>query len=225
LLIIDKHLGPTSMQVCASIRARLRRAGAPKRIKVGHAGTLDPLATGVLVVLIGKATKRVPIYMGQPKSYLATIDLTAFSTTDDAEGEQIPVTPARIPDLAEINGAVAAFVGIIQQRPPAFSAINIAGRRAYDMARRGEEVTLPPRPVTVHAIEVLNYEWPTIELRIDCGKGTYIRSIARDLGVALGTGGRLTALRRTAVGDLTIDRARTLATLPGELTQADLLPL
>ena len=224
LLIIDKHLGPTSMQICANIRYRLRRAGAPKRIKVGHAGTLDPLATGVLVVLIGKATKLVPRYMGQPKKYDATIDLSHLSTTDDAEGELTSVTPPSIPTRADIESAAANFVGTIQQRPPAYSAINIDGRRAYDLARKGHEVIIPARPVEIQAIRITAYEWPMLTLSIDCGKGTYIRSLARDLGAALSVGGYLTALRRTAVGDCTIDRARTLHSLPEMLVQSDLLP-
>lgn len=224
LLIIDKHRGPTSMQICANIRYRLRRAGAPKRIKVGHAGTLDPLATGVLVVLIGKATKKVPLYMGQPKAYETTIDLSSLSTTDDAEGDLTAVPIARIPTREEVDAAAARFVGTIMQCPPAYSAINIDGQRAYDLARKGHEVNIPARPVIVHEITVTAYQWPVLSLFIRCGKGTYIRSLARDLGAALGAGGYLTSLRRTAVGECTIEQARTLASLPDELVQSDLLP-
>ncbi len=225
LLIIDKHKGPTSMQVCAAIRARLRRGGAPKRIKVGHAGTLDPLATGVLVVLVGSATKRVSEFMGQPKAYDAVIDLSGISSTDDAEGTFTAVIPERIPGPADIEAVLPRFVGTIMQCPPAFSAVHIDGQRAYDLARAGKEVAIPARAVVVHAIRINGYDWPTLRLSVDCGKGTYIRSLARDLGSSLGCGGYLTDLRRTAVGECTLVRACPLDALPAVLAQSDLLPV
>ncbi len=223
LLIIDKPQGPTSMQVCANIRARLRRGGAPKRIKVGHAGTLDPMATGVLVVLVGKSTKLVDRYMAAHKAYDATIDLSHTSTTDDAEGECTPVAPARVPTREDIAATLPKFIGTIMQRPPAYSAIHIGGRRAYDMAREGKQVEIAARPVVVHDVRIIEYQWPRLRVEVDCGKGTYIRSIARDLGAALGAGGMLTALRRTAVGESTILRAVALDSLPWSMTGADLL--
>lgn len=225
LLIIDKQPRFTSMDVCAIVRTRLRRGGAPKRVKVGHAGTLDPLATGVLVVLVGKGTRLCETMMGAPKRYLTTIDLARLSTTADLEGEirDVPVNPP--PDRHAVEHACAGFRGVIQQRPHPFSAIKLGGKRAYDLARSGQELELPARPVRIDAIDVLDYEWPRLTLDVRCGKGTYIRSLAQDIGAALGAGGMLLSLRRTAVGPYTIDHARTLDELPGVLTQADLLPL
>ncbi|HBU43132.1 MAG TPA: tRNA pseudouridine(55) synthase TruB [Microbacterium sp.] len=228
LLIIDKPLGKTSMHVCANVRARLRSAGAPKRIKVGHAGTLDPLATGVLVVLVGKATRLQDRFMAGRKRYTARVDLSATSRTDDREG---PVAPADCQPAtrAAIEAVLPQFVGTIMQRPPAYSAMKIAGRRAYDLARKSEtEADLPvlePRPITIDAINILEYTWPILTLDIACAKGTYIRSLARDIGEQLNTGGMLDGLIRTQVGRYTIDHARTLNDLPGQLTQQDLLPI
>lgn len=228
LLVIDKPLGPTSMQVCANIRARLRRAGAPKRIKVGHGGTLDPLATGLLVILVGKATKLSNTIMVGEKEYDALIDLSAFSATDDAQGPITPVSVTHPPDRASVDAVVARFVGTIDQLPPDYSAVHVGGVRAYDLARRGHAQTLSdglrPRPVTIHAIDVRSYTWPTLSIHVRSGKGVYIRSLARDIGRALGTGGYLTALRRTRVGRFSIEQAVPPNALPAAMTQADLLP-
>lgn len=228
LLVIDKPLGPTSMQVCANIRARLRRAGAPKRIKVGHGGTLDPLATGLLVILVGKATKLSNFIMVGEKEYEAEIDLSAFSATDDAQGPITPVAVGLHPDRASVETAVAGFVGTIDQLPPDYSAVHIGGVRAYDLARRGQAQTLSdglrPRPVTIHAIHVRSYVWPRLAIHVRSGKGVYIRSLARDIGRALGTGGYLTSLRRTRVGRFSIEQALAPDALPQAMTQADLQP-
>lgn len=224
LLVIDKPLRLTSMDVCRRVRRRLINAGAPKRVKVGHGGTLDPLATGVLVVLIGKATRLCDTIMAGEKGYDARVDLSAFTTTDDAEGERTEVPVATPPSADELAQACARFVGTIMQTPPAFSAMKVGGQRAYKLARRGEAPEMKPRPVVIEAIEITSYAFPHVDLSIRCGKGTYIRSLARDLGRALGTGGTLAALRRTRVGAFTIDRARGLDSLPERLTQADLLP-
>ncbi len=225
LLVIDKPLGKSSMQVCAAVRAKLRAGGAPKRIKVGHAGTLDPLATGVLVVLVGKATKQQDRHMAGEKAYLAEVDLANVSRTDDVEG---PVEPVDCQPVGRdrIEAALPAFVGEIMQRPPAYSAMKIGGRRAYALARKAqtdEELPeLDPRPVVIRSITIASYDWPIVTLDIACGKGTYIRSLARDLGAALGTGGMLRSLRRTRVGPWTLDDAVSLDGLANELTQADL---
>lgn len=225
LLVIDKPLRRTSMDVCRIVRRRLINAGAPKRVKVGHGGTLDPLATGLLVILVGKATRLCETIMAGAKTYETDIDLSAFTTTDDAEGQRTEVPVEHSPTLSAVYAACAGFVGVIQQTPPAYSAMKIGGRRAYDLARRGEDVRLQPRPVRIDAIHVLEYAYPRLRLRIDCGKGTYIRSLARDLGTALGTGGTLAALRRTRVGRFTIDQAITVDRVPDRLTAADLLPM
>ncbi|GIW74204.1 MAG: hypothetical protein KatS3mg103_0726 [Phycisphaerales bacterium] len=225
VLVIDKPAGPSSMAVCARVRAALRRGGSPKRVKVGHAGTLDPLATGVLVVLCGGATRHCQALMATPKRYLAQVDLSAFTTTDDREGQRTEVHVQHPPTADRLRSALRTLTGTIMQRPPAFSAMKVAGRRAYDLARKGQPVDLPPRPVHVEAIELVGYRWPIAELDIRCGKGVYVRSLARDLGLALGTGGCLASLRRTAVGPFTIERALPLESLPDALTQADLIPV
>lgn len=225
LLIVDKPVGPSSMAACARVRAALRRGGAPRRVKVGHGGTLDPLASGVLVILCGKATPLCNRVMAGKKRYHARIDLSAFSTTDDREGERTEVPVAAPPSENAVCVAAAGFVGETLQRPPAFSAMKVGGQRAYALARKGKAVELEPRPIVIESIDVLAYEWPFVELDVRCGKGVYIRSLARDLGTALGTGGSLDALRRTAVGRFTIDRAIELDALPEVLSQADLQPV
>ncbi|MEL7484241.1 MAG: tRNA pseudouridine(55) synthase TruB [Planctomycetota bacterium] len=225
LLVIDKPLRKSSMQVCATVRAKLRAGGTPKRIKVGHAGTLDPLATGVLVVLVGKATKLQDRHMAGAKGYLAEVDLANMSRTDDMEG---PIEPVNCGPIARsaIEAALPQFIGTIQQRPPAYSAMKVNGRRAYALARQAETdddlPELKPRPVIIDSIGIAAFDWPVVKLDIACGKGTYIRSLARDLGKALGTGGMLKSLRRTRVGLWTLDHAVTLDDLPAQLTQADL---
>jgi tRNA pseudouridine55 synthase len=227
LLLIDKHQGPTSMQICANVRARLRKAGAPKRIKVGHAGTLDPMATGLLVVMVGKATRLCNQFMASRKQYVTTIDLSRRSDTFDLDGQvtSAQVEASAIPTRERVDEAVAKFVGIIQQTPPAFSAIKIGGQRAYDLAREGKHVELSPRPIEIFAIRVDAYAWPLLTLTIDCGKGTYIRSLARDIGDTLHTGGILTSLRRTISGQFDVQHARQVMQLPERLTQQDLLPM
>jgi tRNA pseudouridine55 synthase len=222
ILVIDKDLNYTSMDVCAIVRGRFRKGGAPKNLKVGHGGTLDPLATGVLVVLVGKATKLCDVIMAGEKEYEATIDLSKRSTTDDLEGEQTLVDVARVPTLDEIKAATVALTGTIQQRPPNFSAIKVGGKRAYAEARKGRDVVLASRPVDVNVFEILDYAWPTLRARVRCGKGTYIRSLARDLGTPLGAGGMLTQLRRTRVGSFDIGRAKKLSEIDRPLTAADL---
>lgn len=225
LLVVDKPEGPSSMHVCARVRAALRRGGASKRIKVGHGGTLDPLATGLLVVLCGKATPLCNQIMAGEKRYEARVDLSAFTITDDREGERTEVAVEQPPTEDELRGALSEFVGNVMQRPPAFSAMKVGGRRAYALARKGQEVQLEPRPVTIHSIDLVWYRWPFVDLDIRSGKGVYIRSIARDLGTALGTGGSLASLRRTAVGRFDIDQAIRLEDLPETLSQEDLLPV
>ncbi len=223
LLIIDKAAGPTSMDVCRVVKRKLIAGGAGKKVKVGHGGTLDPLATGLMVVMVGRCTKLCEEVMAGEKSYLADVDLSAFTTTDDREGERTEIATAAPPDRRAIDEACARFVGVIQQRPPAFSAMKIDGERAYKLARRGEAVEMAARSVRIDAIAVLSYAWPHVVISVDCGKGTYIRSLARDLGSALGTGGCLAGLRRTRVGRWRIDGARLLDALPEKLTQVDLL--
>ena len=214
VLVIDKPLGLSSMQVCAIVRGKLKAGGAPKRVKVGHGGTLDPLASGVLVVLVGKATKRCDQVMVGVKQYETTIDLSRLSDTDDLEGEMRDVRVEREPTIDEVREACAKWTGDVMQAPPAYSAIKVGGQRAYAMARRGEAVELAARPIRIDEIEVVSYEWPTLVIRVTCGKGTYIRSLGRDIGSEMGVGGVLTALRRTRVGRFSIEDAVTLEELP-----------
>jgi tRNA pseudouridine55 synthase len=211
------------MDVCRVVRRRLINAGAPKRVKVGHGGTLDPLATGVLVVLVGKATRLCDQVMAGAKRYEAVVDLSAFTTTDDAEGERTVVDVPVPPTLERVRAACVGLTGVIMQSPPAYSAMKVDGQRAYKLARAGKAVSLAARPVRVDAIEIVSFAWPMLSIAIDCGKGVYVRSLARDLGVVLGTGGTLAALRRTRVGAAKIERAITLADVPDPLRPERLL--
>ena len=220
ILAIDKPVGMTSMDVVAIVRGK---AGGTK---TGHAGTLDPRASGVLLLALGKATRQLKWFMAADKRYVTEIDLSCFTTTDDAEGDRIAVEPQPAPPTeSEISQTIETFVGRIMQRPPAHSAVKIGGRRAYELARRGIDVQIEPRGVVVHTIQLTRYRWPLLELDIRCGKGTYIRSLARDIGCALGTGGYCHTLRRTAVGPFTLASCRRLEELPETLTAEDLMEL
>ncbi len=199
----------------------VRRAAG--NCKTGHAGTLDPLATGVVICCLGKATKTVEQLMGLTKVYETEVDLSAFTTTDDLEGEREEIVPLQQPDADQIHAACEPFVGTIQQTPPIFSAIHIQGQRAYKLARQGKKVEMPVKTVRIDEIELLGYQWPLARLRITCGRGTYIRSLARDLGVVLGTGGHLASLRRLSVGPYDLTQAVDEPRLSEPITQADLL--
>lgn len=198
LLCVDKPAGCTSRDVVN----RLQRLVRPDRI--GHAGTLDPLATGVLLVCVGPATRLIELLQQQPKTYDAEFRLGAVSTTDDAEGEISESDVSQQPALADIERALQTFVGEVSQVPPQYSAVKISGQRAYKKAREGETFRISARTVQIHSIGDLQFEWPRLKLRIRCGSGTYIRAIARDLGEALGCGGYMTALRRTENGGFTL---------------------
>jgi tRNA pseudouridine55 synthase len=207
LVVVDKQAGMTSHDVVARVR---RLAGTRK---VGHAGTLDPMATGVLVLGLNRATRLLGHLTLTDKRYAATIRLGVSTTTDDAEGEVIATAPTGALTDEAVRQALEAFVGEIDQVPSAVSAIKIAGKRAYARVRDGEVVELPARRVTVHSLEVVSTslgDAAEVDIEVHCSSGTYIRAIARDLGEALGVGGHLTALRRTAVGPFGIDSARTL---------------
>ncbi len=215
LVVVDKPGGLTSHDVVSRVR---RLAGTRK---VGHAGTLDPMATGVLVLGVGRATRLLGHVVGGEKAYDATIRLGARTVTDDAEGPVVGGASAEHLDADRVRGALSAFVGEIDQVPTSVSAVKVDGRRAYDRVRAGEDVTLEARRVTVHALDVVSLRPSGTHLDVGvtlrCSAGTYVRAIARDLGEALGVGGHLTALRRTAVGSFGLDRARTLEQLEEEL--------
>ena len=211
IINLDKPAGMSSARAVAAVKRLL-----PRGTKVGHAGTLDPFATGVLLLLVGRATRSCERLMDEPKQYEAIVKLGATTETDDPESPETQ-TPAATPvTVAQVRAATAKFVGDILQRPPAYSAMKVAGRRSYDLAREGNLVRHEARPVRVYAIEILGYAWPLLRLRTDCGRGTYIRSIARDLGEALGVGGYLTSLRRTRVGPFYADTAITLDRITAE---------
>ncbi len=214
IIVVDKPLHLTSMNVCSIVRGRLKAGGAPKRIKVGHGGTLDPLASGVLVVLIGKATKLCDQVMVGEKEYRTTIDLSQISTTDDLEGEKTSVLPPSEPTLEEVERACERWTGDVMQKPPPYSAMKVNGKRAYALARQGEIVDLPARPIRIDSIKIESYDWPMLTIDVVCGKGTYIRSLGRDIGAEIDCGGMLTALRRTRVGSFTIEEAMTLEEVP-----------
>jgi tRNA pseudouridine55 synthase len=222
ILIVDKPQGLTSHDVVAVVRR------AAKTGKVGHAGTLDPLATGVLVVAIGQATRTLEYLTAHDKRYTATVRLGQNTTTYDAEGEVTFAYEGDLPDLSVIENAVRSQRGKIQQVPPIFSAIKQDGEAAYAKARRGETVELAAREVTIHELDIMEWSPPELKIAVHCSKGTYIRSIAYDIGAVLGVGGHLTALRRTASGAFTEAQAHSLeevrAATP-EQVEAWLLPV
>jgi tRNA pseudouridine55 synthase len=220
LVVVDKSAGMTSHDVVARVR---RLAGTRK---VGHAGTLDPMATGVLLVGLNRATRLLGYLTLTEKEYDATVRLGAVTTTDDAEGETLREEPVdQLTDDA-VRDAAGRFVGELDQRPSAVSAVKVDGRRAYARVRAGEDVVLPTRPVTVHELTVRDLRRTEQHLDVDvsvrCSSGTYIRAIARDLGAVLGVGGHLTMLRRTAVGPFGLDAARPLEVLADELVLLDI---
>jgi tRNA pseudouridine55 synthase len=207
VLVVDKPAGWTSHDVVGRVR---RLAGLRQ---VGHAGTLDPMATGVLLLCVGRATRLLEYLTDLPKTYLAEVTLGAATDTYDAEGEVTARQPVPVLSQEQIDAALDAFRGAIMQRPPAYSALKRDGVALYKRARAGEQVEIEPRPVTVYALDLLAFDGQTVQLRVHCGAGTYVRSIAHDLGQALGCGGHLSALRRTAVGGFTVDDAATLEQL------------
>lgn len=206
IIYIDKPLEWTSFNAVKRLRSCIQRRLGVKKLKVGHAGTLDPLATGVMIICTGKATKRIDELQAGVKEYIATIALGATTPSFDLETEIDARYPTGHITRELVENTLMKFTGRIEQVPPAFSACKIDGRRAYKMARRGEEVNLKPKVLVIDEIELLKYSPESITLRIVCSKGTYIRALARDIGEALQSGGHLTALRRTRVGDITIDR-------------------
>ncbi|MEO1091654.1 MAG: tRNA pseudouridine(55) synthase TruB [Pseudomonadota bacterium] len=206
-LVIDKDRSTTSTTVVGAVR-RLTNAR-----KAGHGGTLDPLATGVLPIALGEATKTVPWVMDAAKSYAFTVRFGIGTDTDDSEGKVIATADMR-PDIADVARMLERFRGEIRQTPPAFAAVKIAGERAYDIARRGDEVALEARPVTVHALDLVDRDdHDHFRFVLTCGKGTYVRALARDLGAALGCHGHVTELRRLSVGAFRVEDALTLTAL------------
>jgi tRNA pseudouridine55 synthase len=217
LLVIDKPAGMTSRDVVNRVQTWF-----PRKTKIGHTGTLDPLATGVLVICVGAATRLADYVQAMGKTYVSRFRLGATSSTDDADGTINEMPNVAQPTREQVDAALKSFIGDVEQVPPSFSALKLEGRRAHDLAREGKEVPLAARTIRINAIRVTRYEWPFLDVEIDCGKGTYIRSIARDLGKKLGVGGMVQTLRRTRVGPFTAEQGIGLNTDP---THVKLLPI
>lgn len=209
ILFIDKPYKYSSFDVVNRVRGQLCRRMSIKKLKVGHAGTLDPLATGVMIICTGRATKRIEEFQYHTKEYVATLRLGATTPSFDLEHEIDAYYPTEHITLERVEEVLKQFIGTIEQIPPSYSACKIGGVRAYRMARKGKDPELKPKTLVIDEIELLSCdldrEDPTLEIRVVCSKGTYIRALARDIGEALGSGAHLTALRRTRVGDVTVD--------------------
>lgn len=206
LLLIDKPVGWTSFDVVAKVRGTLSRELGHK-IKVGHAGTLDPLASGLMILLIGSATKQADTLLKLDKSYEFTAQLGATTVTGDAEGEPKPWPNAKIPTNEQITEVLEQFTGEIKQRPHSYSAIKVGGQPAYKQARQGQPIELEPRKVVIHSLELVSYEYPKLNCMASVSSGTYIRSLAEDIGKALNCGAYLTGLRRTTIADYSVKEA------------------
>lgn len=208
IVLIDKPTHMTSFGVVARIR-RVLTQQAGKKVKVGHTGTLDPFATGLMILVIGKECKNAGLYSKLDKVYEATIRLGQTSTTGDPEGELTDISALQ-PTRQQLEAVMKGFVGEIQQTPPAFSAIKINGQRAYKLARAGEVVEIPVRTITIHSLELIEYTYPNVKIRTHVSSGTYIRTLAEDIGSVLKTGAYCSELRRTSINKWTIGEAQTL---------------
>jgi len=201
ILLFHKALNWTSFDVVNKVRYELCKKLGVKKLKVGHAGTLDPLATGMIVLCTGKATKQIESIQAREKEYLATLKLGATTPSFDLETEEDSQRDYKHVTQTMLENIIQQFEGEIEQVPPVFSAVKVKGRRAFDYARNGEEIKLQPKKIVIHKIEIEEFDLPTIKLRVTCGKGTYIRALARDIGEALNCGAYLTALERTKIGE------------------------
>lgn len=206
VLYFNKPLRWTSFDLVNKFRYKLSKKLHVKKIKVGHAGTLDPLATGVMIICTGRATKRIEEFQYQTKEYVATLKLGETTPSFDLEKEVDGVYPTEHITKTMVDEVLLSFVGKIQQVPPVFSACKVNGKRAYELARKGEEVELKAKTLVIDEIELLLCELPVIKIRVVCSKGTYIRALARDIGVALNSGAHLIGLERTRIGDVTLDQ-------------------
>ena len=209
VILIDKPMEWTSFQVVNKLRWQLKRKLNVKKIKVGHAGTLDPLATGLLVICTGKFTKKIEEYQGQPKEYTGEITLGATRPSYDMETEIDKTFPVDHISTAEIHKATKLFVGEIAQAPPMFSALKKDGKRLYELAREGKKIDITARKILIKEFEITNIELPIVSFRVVCSKGTYIRSLAHDFGAALQSGAYLSKLRRTKIGNMHVEDALT----------------
>ncbi|MFY7670360.1 tRNA pseudouridine(55) synthase TruB [Tenacibaculum sp. MEBiC06402] len=210
ILLIDKPLEWTSFQVVNKLRWHIRKQFDIKKIKVGHAGTLDPLATGLLIICTGKQTKNIETYQGQIKEYTGTIVLGSTTPSYDLETEINETFPTDHITDELIHKTTEQFIGKIQQKPPIFSAIKKDGKRLYELARQGKTTEIKSREIEIREFEITNIDLPNVEFRVVCSKGTYIRSLANDFGAALNSGGHLSVLRRTKIGEFSVDNAQSI---------------
>ena len=224
ILCFDKPLRWTSFNLVAKIRSQLCHRLGVKKLKVGHAGTLDPLATGVMVICTGKATKRIDELQAHVKEYVATLQLGATTPCFDLEKPIDKTYPTEHITESLVRDVLSKFLGRIEQVPPAFSACKIDGKRAYDLARKGREVELKPKVLVIDEIELLAFDQEKMQatIRVVCSKGTYIRALARDIGQALNSGAHLIALRRTRVGNVRVEDCMQVEDFPGWLQQQDI---
>lgn len=220
ILYIDKPYKWTSFDAVKRVRGAITRRLGVKKLKVGHAGTLDPLATGVMIITTGRATKRIEELQAGIKEYLATMAVGATTPSFDLETEIDATYPNDHITREQVEEVLKTFVGTIEQTPPAYSACKVDGKRAYEMARKGKDVQLKPKTLVIDEIELLEFAPHEITIRVVCSKGTYIRALARDIGEALGSGAHLTALRRTRVGDVTVDQCMDVDTLADTIKNA-----
>jgi tRNA pseudouridine55 synthase len=218
VLLIDKALTWSSFDVVNKIRYLLRNHLGIRKIKVGHAGTLDPLASGLVIVCTGKATKQIDQYMGWEKQYLADMHMGETTPTYDRESEPDNRYPYEHITQDLMEDCCRAFTGELDQVPPAFSAVKIKGQKAYDLARRGKKVELKSRKITIHSMDLLKFDLPLVSLKVNCSKGTYIRSLVHDMGQYLHSGAHLSGLRRTQIGLLSVDNAWTIQEFEKKLT-------
>ncbi|KAB7528343.1 tRNA pseudouridine(55) synthase TruB [Flagellimonas olearia] len=209
ILLIDKPLEWSSFQAVNALKWAIRKKFDLKKIKIGHAGTLDPLATGLLIICTGKFTKKIPELQGQIKEYTGTFTLGATTPSYDLETEVNQTYPTEHLSEASIKEATKEFLGEIEQVPPVFSALKKDGKRLYELAREGKEVEIKSRKITITAFEITRIQLPEVDFRVVCSKGTYIRSLAYDFGKALNSGAHLSALRRTKIGDFNVNNATT----------------
>ncbi len=211
ILLVDKPKGWTSHDVVAKLRGVLKQQ-AGKKVKIGHTGTLDPLATGLMIVVVGSYCKRAEEFSKVDKTYEVTMKLGETSTTGDDEGEKT-ITSTNEPFTEEVQAAAQSFVGVIEQVPPAFSAIKVGGKRAYELAREGKPVDIQPRQVKIHFIKGVAYDYPNVSFTTSVSSGTYIRTLVEDIGKKLEVGSHMTDLRRTVVGDFLLENAETVDSL------------
>ena len=210
VLLIDKPLEWTSFQVVNKLRWHIRKQFDIKKIKVGHAGTLDPLATGLLIICTGKQTKSIETYQGQIKEYTGTIVIGSTTPSYDLETEINETFPTDHITDELIHKTTEQFIGKIQQKPPIFSAIKKDGKRLYELARQGKTTEIKSREIEIREFDITNIDFPNVEFRVVCSKGTYIRSLANDFGAALNSGGHLSVLRRTKIGDFSVAKAQSI---------------